>query len=60
MKNKKGLLWNLWSKHPTYLHIDEKAGMKMCEKHKENAIVCNAVGAHHDEIEMNNMISPIV
>ncbi|MEM1321966.1 MAG: ribonuclease Y [Bacteroidota bacterium] len=35
-------------------------GMKMCEKHKENAIVCNAVGAHHDEIEMNNIISPIV
>lgn len=35
-------------------------GMKICEKHGENAIVCNAVGAHHDEIEMNNMISPIV
>lgn len=35
-------------------------GMKMCEKYKENAIVCNAVGAHHDEIEMTNIISPIV
>ncbi|MEL6635929.1 MAG: ribonuclease Y [Bacteroidota bacterium] len=35
-------------------------GMKICEKYGENAIVCNAVGAHHDEIEMNNMISPIV
>ncbi|TVQ49469.1 MAG: ribonuclease Y [Saprospirales bacterium] len=35
-------------------------GMKMCEKHKENDLVCNAVGAHHDEIEMNNIISPIV
>lgn len=35
-------------------------GMKMCEKYKENAVVCNAVGAHHDEIEMNNIISPIV
>ncbi|MEL6863435.1 MAG: ribonuclease Y [Bacteroidota bacterium] len=35
-------------------------GMKMCEKHKEHAIVCNAVGAHHDEVEMNNIISPIV
>ena len=35
-------------------------GMKMCEKHKEHAVVCNAVGAHHDEIEMNNIISPIV
>jgi ribonuclease Y len=35
-------------------------GMKMCEKHGEQDIVCNAVGAHHDEIEMNNMLSPIV
>ncbi|MBR9922761.1 MAG: ribonuclease Y [Bacteroidetes bacterium] len=35
-------------------------GMKMCEKHGETALVCNAVGAHHDEIEMNNIISPIV
>ena len=35
-------------------------GMKLCEKHKEHAVVCNAVGAHHDEIEMNNIISPIV
>ncbi|HHS95320.1 MAG TPA: HDIG domain-containing protein, partial [Phaeodactylibacter sp.] len=35
-------------------------GMKICEKNKEHHIVCNAVGAHHDEIEMNNIISPIV
>lgn len=35
-------------------------GMKICEKHGESAVVCNAVGAHHDEIEMNNMLSPIV
>lgn len=35
-------------------------GMQMCEKHGENALVINAVGAHHDEIEMNNIISPIV
>jgi len=35
-------------------------GLKICEKHGEHAIVCNAVGAHHDEIEMNNMLSPIV
>ncbi|MEM9887161.1 MAG: ribonuclease Y [Bacteroidota bacterium] len=35
-------------------------GMKICEKYKEHAIVCNAVGAHHDEIEMTNIISPIV
>lgn len=35
-------------------------GMNICEKAEEHAIVCNAVGAHHDEIEMNNIISPIV
>ena len=35
-------------------------GMKLCEKHKEHEAICNAVGAHHDEIEMSNIISPIV
>lgn len=35
-------------------------GMQLCEKHKEHPAVINAVGAHHDEIEMNNIISPIV
>ncbi len=35
-------------------------GMQICEKYKEHAAVCNAVGAHHDEIEMNNIISPLV
>jgi ribonucrease Y len=35
-------------------------GMNMCEKHGEHAVIINAVGAHHDEIEMNNIISPIV
>ncbi|MEZ5058811.1 MAG: ribonuclease Y [Saprospiraceae bacterium] len=35
-------------------------GMQLCEKHKEHGYVCNAVGAHHDEVEMNNIISPIV
>lgn len=35
-------------------------GMEMCKKHGEHAVILNAVGAHHDEIEMNNIISPIV
>ncbi len=35
-------------------------GMQICEKYKEHPSVLNAVGAHHDEIEMNNMTSPIV
>lgn len=35
-------------------------GMKMCEKFKEKPDVCNAVGAHHDEVEMNSLLAPIV
>jgi len=35
-------------------------GMQWAEKHGEKPDVCNAIGAHHDEIEMNNLISPIV
>lgn len=35
-------------------------GMKLAEKHGEKPEVCNAIGAHHDEIEMTSLISPIV
>lgn len=35
-------------------------GMKLAEKYKEKPEVCNAIGAHHDEIEMTSMISPII
>lgn len=35
-------------------------GMKLAEKYKEAPDICNAIGAHHDEMEMNSMISPIV
>lgn len=35
-------------------------GMKLAERYKESAEVCNAIGSHHDEIEMTNLISPIV
>jgi len=35
-------------------------GMQLAEKFKEKAEVCNAIGAHHDEIEMNTLIAPIV
>ena len=35
-------------------------GMKLAEKYKENPEVCNAIGAHHDEIEMTSIISPLV
>lgn len=35
-------------------------GEKLCRKHGESDAVCNAVGAHHDEMEMSSIISPII
>ena len=35
-------------------------GMKMAEKYGEKPDVCNAIGAHHDEVEMTTLISPII
>jgi ribonuclease Y len=35
-------------------------GMKLAEKYKEKQEICNAIGAHHDEIEMTTLIAPII
>ena len=35
-------------------------GMKVAEKYKEKPDICNAIGAHHEEIEMNTLIAPLV
>lgn len=35
-------------------------GMKLAEKYKEHPEVVNAIGAHHDEIEMTSILSPII
>ena len=35
-------------------------GMKLCEKYKEKPDVCNAVGSHHEEMDMTSLIAPIV
>ena len=35
-------------------------GMKLAEKYGEKPDVCNAIGAHHDEIEMTTLLSPII
>lgn len=35
-------------------------GMKFAEKYKEKPEICNAIGAHHDEVEMTSLIAPIV
>jgi ribonuclease Y len=35
-------------------------GMKLAEKYKEKPDICNAIGAHHDEMEMTSLLAPIV
>ena len=35
-------------------------GMNLAEKYKEKPDICNAIGAHHDEVEMSTLIAPIV
>ena len=35
-------------------------GQNLAEKYKEKADVCNAIGAHHDEVEMTSLIAPII
>lgn len=56
-----GLLHDIgkvWPEEPEKPHAI--IGMELAKKYKENGEVCNAIGAHHDEIEMTSMISPIV
>ncbi len=56
-----GLLHDIgkvWPEEPEKPHAI--IGMELAKKYNENAEVCNAIGAHHDEIEMTSMISPIV
>jgi len=35
-------------------------GMELAQKYKEHPVICNAIGAHHDEIEMTSVLSPII
>lgn len=56
-----GLLHDIgkvWPDEPEKPHAI--LGMDLALKYKEHPIVCNAIGAHHDEIEMTSLISPIV
>lgn len=56
-----GLLHDIgkvWPEEPEKPHAI--LGMELAQKYKENPEVCNAIGAHHDEIEMTSLISPIV
>jgi len=56
-----GLLHDIgkvWHEEPEMPHA--LLGMELAKKYNESKEVCNAIGAHHDEIEMTTMISPIV
>jgi ribonuclease Y len=56
-----GLLHDIgkvWHEEPEMPHAI--LGMELAKKYKEHPDVCNAIGAHHDEIEMKSMISPLV
>lgn len=56
-----GLLHDIgkvWPDEPEKPHAI--IGMELAQKYKEHPVVCNAIGAHHDEIEMTSLISPII
>ncbi|UII27117.1 ribonuclease Y [Fulvivirga maritima] len=56
-----GLLHDIgkvWPDEPEKPHAI--IGMELAQKYKEHPVVCNAIGAHHDEIEMTSMIAPII
>lgn len=56
-----GLLHDIgkvWPEEPELPHAI--LGMELAQKYKEHPEVCNAIGAHHDEIEMTSMISPLI
>lgn len=56
-----GLLHDIgkvWPEEPELPHAI--LGMELAKKYKEHPEVCNAIGAHHDEIEMTSLLSPII
>jgi ribonuclease Y len=56
-----GLLHDIGKVYPEDLELPHAiVGMQLAQKYKENPEVCNAIGAHHDEIEMTSLLSPIV
>lgn len=61
MAKRAGLLHDIgkvWPEEPELPHAI--LGMDLAKKYKEHPEVCNAIGAHHDEIEMTSLISPII
>ncbi len=61
MAKRAGLLHDIGKVSPEESDLPHALlGMEIAKKYKEHPEVCNAIGAHHDEIEMTSMISPIV
>ncbi|MCH7399839.1 ribonuclease Y [Belliella sp. DSM 107340] len=61
MAKRAGLLHDIGKVYPEEAELPHAIlGMELAKKYKEHPEVCNAIGAHHDEIEMTSMISPIV
>jgi ribonuclease Y len=61
MAKRAGLLHDIgkvWPEEPELPHAI--LGMELAQKYKEHPEVCNAIGAHHDELEMTSLISPII
>ena len=48
----------VWPEEPEKPHAI--LGMELAQKYKEHPEVCNAIGAHHDEVEMTSLISPVI
>lgn len=56
-----GLLHDIGKVYPEEPDIPHAIlGMELAKKYKEHPDVCNAIGAHHDEIEMTCLISPLI
>jgi ribonuclease Y len=61
MAKRAGLLHDIGKVYPEESDLPHAIlGMELAKKAKESPEVCNAIGAHHDEVEMSAMISPII
>lgn len=61
MAKRAGLLHDIGKVWPEEQELPHAVlGMELAKRYKEHPEVCNAIGAHHDEIEMTSMISPVV